>query len=151
MYHPVIALASARSAWRGLDYYREGRVLTCEQENEEWINGTVLGSAEEPYQVHLSLEHPRKSTCNCPHAKDRLVVCKHKVALFFQAVPGADAEFLEEVELERIAYNLESERERRERHREIVQYVKGLTKEQLQKELIKALEDLDERDDNDWW
>ena len=89
MYPPIINLASAKSAWRGLNIYKEGKVLTCKDEGDGWFSGTVQGTAEQPYSVRISLNHPRKSTCDCPHAKDRLVVCKHKVALFFKAVPNA--------------------------------------------------------------
>ena len=76
MYHPVINLASAKSAWRGLDIYRAGKVLTCEKAEGNWFEGTVQGSAEQPYHVRLSLDHPRSSTCDCPHAKNRAVICK---------------------------------------------------------------------------
>ena len=151
MYHPVINLASAKSAWRGLGIYRAGKVLTCEKGEGNWFEGTVQGSAEQPYRVKLSLDHPRRSTCDCPHAKDRVVVCKHKVALFFKAVPNAEADFLREVELEEHLYNAALKREAEERHREIVSYVSKLTKAQLQQELINALEELDSRDQYSRW
>ena len=151
MYHPVINLASAKSAWRGLDIYRAGKVLTCEKAEENWVEGTVQGSAEQPYHVRLSLDHPRNSTCDCPHAKGRMVVCKHKVALFFKAVPNAEADFLREVELEEHLYNAALKREAEERHREIVSYVSKLTKAQLQQELINALEESDSRDQYSRW
>ena len=44
MYHPVINLASAKSAWRGLGIYRAGKVLTCEKAEGNWFEGTVQGS-----------------------------------------------------------------------------------------------------------
>lgn len=151
MYHPVIKLASAKSAWRGLDIYHANKVLTCRKVEDNWFEGTVQGSAEQPYHVRLSLEHPRNSTCDCPHAKGRMVVCKHKVALFFKAIPDAEANFLREVELEESLYNAALEHEAEERHREIVSYVLGLTKAQLQHQLINALEELDSRDRIDRW
>ena len=151
MYHPVINLASAKSAWRGLGIYRAGKVLTCEKAEGSWFEGTVQGSAEQPYRVKLSLDHPRSSTRDCPHAKDRVVICKHKVALFFKAIPNAEKDFLREVELEESLYNAALKRETEERHREIVSYVSKLTKAQLQQELINALEELDSRGrDNHW-
>lgn len=151
MYHPVINLASAKSAWRGLGIYRAGKVLTCEKAEGSWFEGTVQGSAEQPYRVKLSLDHPRSSTCDCPHAKDRVVICKHKVALFFKAIPNAEKDFLREVELEESLYNAALKREAKERHREIVSFVSKLTKAQLQQELINALEELDSRGrDNHW-
>ena len=39
--------------------------------------------------MHLNIEHPRSSTCNCPFAEDRRVICKHVVATYFEAVPGS--------------------------------------------------------------
>lgn len=151
MYHPVINLASAKSAWRGLDIYRAGKVLTCEKAEGNWFEGTVQGSAEQPHHVRLSLDHPRSSTCDCPHAKNRAVICKHKVALFFKAVPNAERDFLREVELEEFLYNAALKREAEERHREIVSYVSKLTKAQLQQELINTLEELDSRDQYSRW
>ena len=41
MYHPVINLASAKSAWRGLGIYRADKVLTCEKAEGNWFEGTV--------------------------------------------------------------------------------------------------------------
>ena len=111
----------------------------------------MQGSAEQPYHVRLSLDHPRSSTCDCPHAKSRAVICKHKVALFFKAVPNAERDFLREVELEEFLYNAALKREAEERHREIVSYVSKLTKAQLQQELINALEELDSRDQYSRW
>ncbi len=151
MYPPIINLASAKSAWRGLNIYKEGKVLTCKDEGDGWFSGAVQGTAEQPYSVRISLNHPRKSTCDCPHAKDRLVVCKHKVALFFKAVPNAEEDFLQEVEKEEFFYNAELKREEEERHWEIVTYVNSLTKAQLQQELINALEELDSRDQYGRW
>jgi len=154
MFHPVINLASASSVWRGLEYYRNGQVLSCEQGDDEWVYGTVLGSEKEPYHVQLSLKHPRQSTCDCPHAKDRKVVCKHKVALFFEAVPNSEEDFLEENERARIEDELLMEQLEEQRRRERVAYVMSLTKAQLQEELIQAyerLEDQDYYDSRDWW
>ena len=151
MYHPVIKFASAKSAWRGLDIYHENKVLTCRKVEDGWFEGTVQGSAEQPYHVRLSLDHPRRSTCDCPHAKDRVVICKHKVALFFKAVPNAEKDFLREVELEESLYNAALKREAKERHREIVSYVSKLTKAQLQQQLINALEELDSCNRIDRW
>lgn len=55
------------------------------------------------------------------------------------------------VELEGSLYNAALEHETEERHREIVSYVLGLTKAQLQQQLINALKELDSRDRIDRW
>ncbi len=48
--------------------------------------------------VHIDKNHPRKSTCNCPFADVRRVVCKHMIALYFTAEPKAAVDFVKEVE-----------------------------------------------------
>lgn len=55
------------------------------------------------------------------------------------------------VELEEPPCNAALEYEAEERHREIVSYVLGLTKAQLQQQLINTLEELDSRDRIDRW
>ena len=62
MYHPVINLASAKSVWRGLGIYRAGKVLTCEKAEGNWFEGTVQGSAEQPYHVRLTIRAAPRAT-----------------------------------------------------------------------------------------
>lgn len=79
--------ASYRSYWRGYEYFKEGRV-----KNIQRFDGTTYSaivSSCEDYHVKIDFAHPRKSTCDCPHAEGRRVVCKHKVALAFAVSPEA--------------------------------------------------------------
>ena len=78
--------ASGNSLWRGYDYYGKGAVLTCEQTAETEFSGQVRG--EKVYSVRIDFSHPRKSSCSCPYANGRRIVCKHMVALYFTAFPG---------------------------------------------------------------
>ncbi|WP_224168773.1 MULTISPECIES: SWIM zinc finger family protein [Eubacterium] len=90
--------------------------------------------------MHIDRAHPRKSTCNCPFADGRRVVCKHMIALYFTAEPKAAEDFLKEVE----EWEAE-ELEREEQHYEdLERYVKTLSKTELQEQLLSALIELEE-------
>ena len=79
----IISLASGSSCWRGLDYYKE-------KEYSSIVKGT------NNYNVHLDIEHPRKSSCNCPLANGKRIICKHIVATYFTAFPNEAVSFEEE-------------------------------------------------------
>jgi hypothetical protein len=90
--------------------------------------------------VTIDVNHSRKSTCDCPLAKGKRIVCKHKVALFFAIFPH-EAEAL----LKRAEEYEEEEEERREQHvEEIRQEVFKLSKAELRERLINALLALEE-------
>lgn len=58
----LLECASAASVWRGRDYYEDKKVKNLTE------TADVIGTVSEPYNVNLDAVHPRKSTCNCPHA-----------------------------------------------------------------------------------
>jgi len=93
------------------------------------------------YEVKIDKLHPKKSTCNCPFADGRRVVCKHMIALYFTAEPKAASDFLKEVE------NWEAEEEEREQkhYEDLKKYVKSLSKTELQDQLLNALVELEEK------
>jgi hypothetical protein len=138
----IISIASNASAWRGYEYYKGKKVLSWKQAGEHKFEGEVAGSEKEPYHVMIDIEHPKKSTCNCPHAEGKKIVCKHKVALFFTAFPKEADSYIAEVE----EYEREEEERELERYEQIVKYVKRLSKEELRTELINALAKADARD-----
>lgn len=141
-------VASAASVWRGYEYWQDGsRVSGIRRNDDGTISAFVQGAANEPYCVRIDLAHPKKSTCTCPFAEGRYVICKHMVALYFTAVPGAGETFMREVEAEQRAAE-EKDRERRE---EIAAYVRTLTKAQLQEELINALLEIAELEQSQRW
>ena len=74
----IISLSSGSSCWRGLDYYKEKRVVELNKINENEYSSIVKGTNN--YNVHLDIEHPRKSSCNCPLANGKRIICKHIVA-----------------------------------------------------------------------
>ena len=75
----LISLASGKSLWRGYEYYEGKRVHFHIQNGEFEYTGKVSGSGRS-YDVHIDIKHPRKSTCNCPHADGKRIICKHMVA-----------------------------------------------------------------------
>ena len=143
----LLSIASNASAWRGYEYYIGKKVISYQQTDEYRIEGEVSGSKDEPYRVMIDLEHPTKSTCNCPLAAGKRIVCKHKVALFFSVFPNEAQRYITEIE----EYEREEERQQQERFDEIVKYVMRLSKKELQTELINMLAESEEQDDDRFW
>ncbi len=92
----------------------------------------------------IDAEHPRNSTCNCPYADGKKIVCKHKIALFFTVFPKEADRYIAEIE----KYEREEEEREQERYDQIVKYVNSLSKEELGIALINALVEAEERDLN---
>ena len=141
----LIETASANSIWRGMDYYEARKVISWEKTGTFAYDGIVSGSEGNKYTVHIETNHPRRSTCNCPFADGRRVVCKHMIALYFTAEPKAAESFLKQVE----EWEAE-EQEREKRHyEELRKYVNQLSKAELRERLYDALVELEKRD-NYW-
>lgn len=137
----LIEVASGNSVWRGMDYYNHKRVKSWKKAGDGIYEGIVSGSGDNKYVVHIDKNHPRKSTCNCPFADGRRVVCKHMIALHFTAEPQAAVDFLKEVE----QWEAEEELREQEHYEDLKRYVKSLTKVELQEQLLNALVQLEER------
>ena len=106
----LIEMASGNSVWCGMDYYERKMVCSWKKSGEETYDGGVVsGSEGNKYSVHIDKMHPRKSSCNCPFAEGRRIICKHMIALLFTAEPKAAKDFLRQVE--------EWEQEEKERER----------------------------------
>lgn len=133
----LIDIASGNSTWRGLDYYKENKVSDYKRISEYEYEGLVKGSNNQKYDVFMNIQHPRKSKCNCPHAKDRRVICKHIVALYFTVFPKEVDKFLKEAE--------EAEREYEEYEQELeeklIKYVNSMSKSELQQTVLELLYD----------
>lgn len=142
----LIELASGKSIWRGLDYYNDKKVISWSIPKEGIYEGEVSGSDGSIYTVHVDTKHPRKSLCTCPFAEGRRVICKHMIALYFEAEP-------EEAErCERRLEMLEEEEEEYEqqRYEELERYVRSLSKRELQERLLEVLMELDEDREYYW-
>ena len=141
----LIDIASNNSFWRGLDYYESGYVETYIKIADNQYKGQVRGSRSEPYEVTIDIEHPKKSTCNCPHAEGMRRICKHKVALYFTIFPDEANRAKKEAE----EYEAAEELRQEELYGDIERYVNSLSVDQLREELIIRL--LEEEDADHWW
>lgn len=139
-------MASDNSVWRGMDYYEKKKVCAWKKSGEEAYDGVVSGSEGNKYSVHIDKVHPRKSSCNCPFAEGRRVICKHMIALLFTSEPKAAEDFLRQVE--------EWEQEEKEReqlhYKELREYVNSLPKKELQERLYEALVELEDIRNRYW-
>ena len=129
----LIDLASSNSLWRGVDYYQSKNVKKIKKISDDEYNSIVSGTEE--YNVHIDINHPRKSTCTCPFADGRRVICKHMVATFFTIYP----EEAERIIKEEQEYEEEEERLFEEHLEEVREYVNGLTEDEVRALLIDKL------------
>lgn len=132
----LINLASGNSTWRGLDYYNEKKVSDYKRIGKNEYEGIVNGSNNQKYNVFMDIEHPRKSKCNCPHAKDKRIICKHIVALYFTVFPKEVDTFLKEVEEAEKEYKAYEE----ELHKKTIKYINSMSKNELKEALIETLD-----------
>ena len=142
----LIEMASGSSVWRGMDYYERKMGCSWKKSGEEAYDGVVSGSEGNKYSVHIDKVHPRKSSCNCPFAEGRRVICKHMIALLFTAEPKTAEDFLRQVE------KWEQEEKERERlhYKELREYVNSLSKKELQERLYEALVELEDIRNRYW-
>ncbi len=144
-------LSSYRSLWKGYNYYIQGKVLEIEKVNDLEFNAKVRNDENKIYNIHLDLNHPRKSTCNCPHADGRRIICKHMVSSYFAIFPEKAKEYIEEIE----RYEKEKEERfqqsiimREERIKDFEKYVNKLTKKELKEKLLEYMTDSEFFDDD---
>lgn len=138
----LMTCASGASIWRGFNYFLERRATITKQISSSQYDGNVFGSSKALYSVHIDLEHARKSSCNCPHADGRRIICKHMIALYFTAYPLAAKQYNED----RLAYErtieqaeAEAERLQEEQENRVISYVNQLKKPELQEVLLRLL------------
>ena len=142
----LVEMASGSSVWRGMDYYERKMVCSWKKSGEEAYDGVVSGSEGNKYSVHIDKVHPRKSSCNCPFAEGRRVICKHMIALLFTAEPKTAEDFLRQVEKWE-----QEEKEREQLHyKELRENVNSLPKKELQERLYDALVELEEIRNRYW-
>ena len=138
----LIDLASSNSLWRGIDYFESNKVKEIEKINDNEYKSIVSGSSD--YNVFINLNHPRKSTCSCPFAEGRRVICKHMVATYFKIYPEEAKRLIDE----QVAYEMEEEQLYEEHCNEVKEYVASLTEEEAKTMLIERL--IDEWNDDNW-
>lgn len=155
----MLEICSYNSYGRGLYYYESKRVKILKQINEFIYEAQVEGS--KTYNVRLDVKHPRKSTCTCPHAADKQIICKHKVAVYFSVFPKEAKDAIDErdrYQKELIERQNEYDRKVEEERKRITEYVNGLSIEQVREILINYMihdsmkyEDDPYEDDDDWY
>lgn len=126
----IISLASGNSCWRGLDYFKEKKVFMLKQINDKEYTSIVNGTKN--YNVYLNLEHPRKSTCDCPLAKGKRVICKHIVATYFSVMPEESIKF----ENEQDKLQEEYEKYQEKIYYKVIKHINKMSKKELIEELI---------------
>lgn len=126
----IISLASGNSCWDGLNYYKNKKIIKLNKINKNVYESVVKGT--NAYKVHLDIEHPRKSTCDCPFAKGKRIICKHIVATYFTALPK-EAKMFEE-EQKRLQEDYEKAQE--EEYDRAIKCLNEMSKQELIKELI---------------
>ena len=136
----LIDIASSKSVWRGLDYYKQNKVISYEQNEDGTYDGEVSGSGKNNYHVHLDMVHPRKSTCNCPFADGKKIICKHIVAVSF-CIDESEAErFISE----KTIYASEEEERRAKRYESYMRMAKYMSKEELREAYVEAMIELED-------
>ena len=126
----IISCASASSCWKGLEYYKNKSIKNIKKITDVEYTSTVLGNKE--YSVYLNLKNPRKSTCDCPLANGKRIICKHIVATYFTVVPNSAKEFEEEQNRLQIEYEEYQENE----YKNTIKFINKMSKDELVEELI---------------
>ena len=130
----IISLASGNSCWRGLDYYKNKKVIKLNKIDESEYLSIVKGTNN--YNVHIDTEHPRKSTCDCPLANGKRIICKHIVATYFTAFPEEATNFEEEQNRLQEEY----EKEQEEEYDKVIRCLNKMSKQELIQELIQIFD-----------
>ena len=102
--------------------------------NENEYSSFVKGTNN--YNVHLDIEHTRKSSCNCPLANGKRIICKHIVATYFTVFPNEAVSFEEEQNRLQEEY----EKEQEEEYDKAIKYLNRMTKQELIEELIQVFD-----------
>ena len=132
----LLTASSMESRWRGYEYFKNKKVSNLEHPENMRFHAVVSGSEKEPYTVTLDLEHLRNSSCTCPHAAGRRVICKHMVAVFFAVFPEEAEKYYADV----LKAEEEWENYQDELANKLVKYVRSLKKQEAQRQLLEVLE-----------
>ena len=154
----MLEIASYNSYRRGLDYFESKQVKKLIRLSEFIYEAQVEGT--DNYNVRIDVNHPRKSTCTCPHAAGKSIICKHKVAVYFSIYPEEAQKAIDERnEYRRELEEREKEYDRKvEEHREsIKEYVDSLSEKEVRNMLINYMvhdamkfEDDPYEEDDEW-
>ena len=123
-----------------MEYYKQNKVSSCTANDDGTYEGVVSGSSDESYSVHVDMEHPRKSTCNCPLANGKKVICKHIVAVSL----CVDASEAERFKNEKTIYASEEEERRAKKYYKYMSYAKCMSQRELREAYVELMIELEE-------
>lgn len=132
----LLTASSMKSRQRGYEYFKSNKVSNLQHPEEMRFRADVSGSEKEPYTVTIDLDHVRQSSCNCPHAAGRRIICKHMIAVFFTAFPEEAEKYYTDV----LKEQEEWENHQEELNDQLIKYVYGLKKREAQELLLEVLE-----------
>ena len=135
----LIDIASSKSVWRGIEYYNQGKVISWSQNEDGTYDAKVAGSGDGDYTVHVDLEHPRKSACNCPLANGKRIICKHIVAVSF-CVDESEAERFKK---DLTPYHSLEEEVDSKRYDKYLSFAKTMSKKELNEAYAEAMVELE--------
>jgi len=136
----VIDIASSKSVWRGIEYYKQNKVISYTINEDGTCEGEVAGSGDENYHVHVDMKHPRKSTCDCPHAKGKQIICKHIVAVSL----CMDESEADRFRSEKTIYTSEEDERRAKKYAKYMSFAKKMSKQELCEAYVDLMIELDE-------
>lgn len=132
----LLTASSTESRWRGYEYFKAQKVSHIQKIGNTHYSAFVSGSEDTPYSVTIDLDHVRQSTCTCPHAAGRRVICKHMIATFFTIFPEDAVEYYADVlQAEEGWENYQDELAQK-----LLKYVQSLKKKEAQTLLLELLE-----------
>ena len=126
----IISVASGTSCWKGLEYYKNNKIKNINKVSDTEYTSAAFGTKE--YSVYLNLKNPRKSTCNCPLANGKRIICKHIVATYFSVATGSAKEFEDEQNRLQEEYEEYQENE----YKNAIKFINKMSKKELVEELI---------------
>ena len=131
----LLESSSFKSRCRGYDYYIENKVLSIKEIDNGIYSAVVKGSGQSLYHVELHLAHPKTSTCSCPHANGKRIICKHIVAAYFKAFPQEAERFYNECAevQQQTDQNAQAMQER------VISFVAKMKKDELQNIVLEML------------
>lgn len=132
----LLSASSMESRWRGYEYSKAKKVSKIRKIGDARYSAEVSGSENTPYSVTIDLDHVRQSSCTCPHAAGRRVICKHMTATFFAIFPEEAAQYYADV----LKAEEEQEAYQEELAEKLIKFVHGLTKKEAQTLLLELLE-----------
>lgn len=135
----LIDLASNKSVWRGIEYYKQNKVTFFEVNKDGTYEGKVAGSGSEEYLIHVDMEHPRKSTCNCPVANGKHIICKHIVVVSL-CVDSSEADRFKS---EKTIYASEEEERLAKRYSNLMSFAMKMSKKELQEAYVELMIELE--------